>query len=123
MKDIANKIVDMLTNKGRVDNGFEIPTRGYNSFTNNPTNIKKAILKPTENRTVFAPLLKFNLKIWRMRNPGIKEMQTKPIICLIIGISRVTAVNIANWVASIGMRESFISCHLEGMHETITNCY
>jgi hypothetical protein len=66
--------VPIVIDKGRIDNGSETPIRGYNSLTTNPTNIRNAILKPTENNTVLILLFRFNLRILRTRNPGTKEI-------------------------------------------------
>jgi hypothetical protein len=62
----------MIVN-GMVDKGCEMPRARYNSLINNPTNIKNAMLKPTENSTTSTTLLSFNLRILRRTNPGINE--------------------------------------------------
>jgi hypothetical protein len=67
--------------RGSADKGFEIPINGYNSFTNNPINIKDAMLKPKENKMVSVMCISFNLNIVRRTNPGINERYMKTMIC------------------------------------------
>jgi len=61
----------IVTVKGTTDKGFETPNRGYILFINNPTNIKNAILKPTENKIVSILFLSLSFRPLRMTNPGI----------------------------------------------------
>jgi len=123
MKDIAIKIMPIVTNKGMVDNGLETPIRGYNSLANNPMNIDIATLKPTENKIVFTLFFKSNFRILSIRNPGMNEMQTNPIICLAIGMSKYTVTNIADRVASINSREFLTHYHAQrNMHNQLVSC-
>ena len=73
MKDNIRSIVLIATAKGRIDKGSETPIRGNNSLTNSPTNIIKAILKPTENNNSLTALFRFNFRILRINIPGINE--------------------------------------------------
>jgi len=56
--------------KGRVDRGSKIPVRGYNSFIDNPINIKNAILNPIENKRFSVVLKPCSLKIPSIIIPG-----------------------------------------------------
>lgn len=70
---MANKRVPIVTTKGRVDRGVEMPKTGYNWLTNNPTNITKAMLKPTEYSMKLSLSLELNFKTSRVRAPGMNE--------------------------------------------------
>jgi hypothetical protein len=57
----------------KVDSGFGKPKIGYKVLNNRPRNIKNARLTPTEKRIVSVRPTLFNLKILRIKNPGINE--------------------------------------------------
>ncbi len=59
-----------MTNKGTRESGCEMPNKGQNKFIRNPPSIKKAILKPTENRNVSNLLSSYTLNIFTITNPG-----------------------------------------------------
>ena len=64
---------DTAVDNGKIDRGCEKPHTEYNPQTNSPTNIEKAILKPTENNKVFRKLICLSLKILRRTNPGTND--------------------------------------------------
>ena len=55
---------------GIVDKGREMPTAKNNSLMKKLTNIKKAILRPTEKHTVSTILVSFNFRNLRRMKPG-----------------------------------------------------
>jgi hypothetical protein len=71
-KRINVKRLRVIVN-GIVVKGCEIPRAGYNWLISNPTSIKNAILKLTENNTASTTLVSFSLRILRITNPGINE--------------------------------------------------
>ena len=58
---------------GRVVKGCEKPIIGYNPLINNPTNIKNATLKPTENKIVLTTLISLSLRNLNNTIPGMNE--------------------------------------------------
>jgi hypothetical protein len=71
-KRISVKRLRVIVN-GMVVKGCEMPRLRYNWLINNPTNIKNAILKPTENNITSTTLVSFSLRSLRRTNPGINE--------------------------------------------------
>jgi len=69
---------DKMTNRFKLmiristDKGLGRPIRGHNSFTNNPKNIKKAMLNPTESKIISAALSFSNLRNLKIMMPGTK---------------------------------------------------
>ncbi|GAI00145.1 unnamed protein product, partial [marine sediment metagenome] len=62
---------------GKTEIGLEMPRRGKAKLANNPENITKAMLKPTEySRLSIMPTL-WILRILRTRIPGTKVRKIK----------------------------------------------
>jgi len=59
-----------VISNGIVDKGIETPTTKNNSLIKKPTNIEKAILRPTEKRMVSTIFVSFNFKNLRRMKPG-----------------------------------------------------
>lgn len=76
-----------VTVNGMMEIGLRIPTRGKIIFINNPRNITKAMLSPTEYKKASILLKLSILRILKIRIPGTKLRKKKPTICLIMGIS------------------------------------
>jgi len=66
----SNTATLMARVKGVEEMGFEIATRGKRAFKKSPSNIKKAILSPTEYSSVDILLKPCTLKILNKRIPG-----------------------------------------------------
>jgi len=83
MNAILNEI-----NRGTVNNGVLYPRPSDKLFIDNPKNIKREMLSPTD-KTVFSvsPSL-FSFRMERMRNPGIMEKKVSPKTCLKRGMFR-----------------------------------
>jgi len=72
IKQRKSTITLIVTIRDRVEIGYMTPIRKNTSFTNNPRNIKKPMLKPTEKETVSARLPLSNFDTFKMANPGMK---------------------------------------------------
>ena len=92
--------------KDKNEIGFEIPRSGYNILMNNPKNIKKAILNPTEYKIVSIVLSLFNFSICRINNPGKTVRKRKPKICLKNGISKRIAMSVKRSIEIINTNHS-----------------
>ena len=57
----------------------------------NPTNIRKAILKPMESSREYTILFTLIFRILRSRNPGMIDKNIKPIICVAKGMLNKTS--------------------------------
>ena len=79
--------MQIVTVKSGVDNGSEIWITLHNQLTINPTNIRKAKLRPTVSNAVSILFSEFSLRILNAKIPGIKEILMNPRICLAMGIS------------------------------------
>ena len=53
--------------------GFEMPIRGYKEFISAPVNIKSERLNPTEYKIVSIGFNLCNLRILRIRIPGMND--------------------------------------------------
>jgi hypothetical protein len=100
---IANVKALIVTRRGKVDSGAEIPKRGYKVFANRPTNITNATLTPTDRASFTATLSVFMPKARKITNPGKNVRKTKPTHCLRTGTSRITETYKRICIASISM--------------------
>ena len=93
---IANTTNAMLNAIKReiVDNGVSYPRLSDKLFTNNPKNIRKEMLTPTNNTTFSVDPILSNLSTWRINNPGKIVRKKNPRICLKNGMFK----NIARFV-------------------------
>jgi hypothetical protein len=73
-KAIINNSKLIVTNRDILDKGSEIPIVGPIWFTKKPTNMRKAILKFTENKKTTSLSFMLNLRSLRIRKPGRTEM-------------------------------------------------
>ena len=71
-KRIDVKRLRVIAN-GIADKGCKMPNIGYKVLIKSPINIKKAILKPTENRIVSTTFVSFNLRSLRKTKPGTND--------------------------------------------------
>jgi hypothetical protein len=78
----------IVINKGICEIGFEIPSRGYNVLMNNPMNIRKAMLSPTQYKMVSIVFSLFSFRIRIINNPDKNVRKRNPMICLKKGISK-----------------------------------
>ena len=75
-------------NSGIVDNGVSYPKLSDKLFNNNPKNIRKEMLSPTDNTNFSVDPILFNFSTCRINNPGIKVRKRNPRICLKSGMFR-----------------------------------
>lgn len=71
--DIANKLMPMVMVNGRIDKGDVMPASGNSVLIRTPTNMMKAMLKPTESSMKLNLLLEFDFIISRMSAPGTND--------------------------------------------------
>ena len=85
---IANAMIAVLNeiNSGIVDNGVSYPKLSDKLFNNNPKNIRKEMLSPTDNTNFSVDPILFNFSTCRINNPGIKVRKRNPRICLKSGM-------------------------------------
>jgi hypothetical protein len=100
---IANVRALVVTMRGKVDSGAEMPKRGYRVFANRPINITNATLRLTEREKSTATLSVLVPRARRMTNPGRNVRKTKPTHCLRMGTSRKTETYRRICIASINM--------------------
>jgi hypothetical protein len=72
----------IVTIKGEIEIGFEIPRRGYNVLMNNPMNIRKEMLNPADNTNFSVEPILSNFRTCRINNPGKIMRKRNPTICL-----------------------------------------
>jgi len=63
----------MVMVNGRIDKGAAMPASGNSVLIRTPTNIMKAMLKPTESSMKLNLFLESNFKISRISAPGTNE--------------------------------------------------
>ena len=98
-------IILKMINSGPVDKGSEIKPRTPSSFIRKPTNIKKAILKPTENKIDsnkqdLSCLSKFINKM-----PGTKVRKRKTETCRANGISNNSVRADTVWITNVNIKK------------------
>jgi hypothetical protein len=90
--------------RGTSESGLETPSRKRNSFIKSPNSIRKATLNPTEKSIVSDPSSSFNFSNLIMMKPGTNVKNINPVICLAIGMSKITVMNITNCKNSTAIR-------------------
>lgn len=110
--EIANVKALVVSMRGKVDSGAEMPKRGYSASANRPTNITNAILKLTDKENSTAILSVFTPRARKMTNPGKNVRKMKPTHCLRIETSRITEKYKRTFIPSTNMIVSRIISHL-----------
>jgi hypothetical protein len=99
--DIERTKMLIIMTRNSVDRGLVIPINEPNSFIRSPTNIRKEILNPTENKIVSVIEDLSNPDTLKSMKPGTNIRKRKPMICRVIGISRTSVIHHMICIASM----------------------
>lgn len=91
-----------------VDNGVVYPRRGYNELNRRPKSIMKATLSPTDKMSFSVSPSLFNLRMWRMSQPGTMVKKRNPKNCLKTGIFRSIARSVRMRNTSANNKNLFV---------------
>jgi hypothetical protein len=90
-----------------IANGVSYPRLASKLFTNNPKNIKKEMLSPTDNTSLSVSSILYNFRIRRINKPGKMVRKMNPKICLMNGMFKRIAKSVRRSSEIININHCF----------------